>query len=131
MNIVVTKVTRDATLRPYLTGTVLTLYNRSSTTSLISIIISLPTKPQKSMAVNRQSGATVKTYHVPRCGFPASAAEPDVKGDRAIKDAQTTFLSQVMGFKCFVYQKVNIRPMTTESLAGTPGTAVRQSKSVA
>ena len=61
----------------------------------------------------------------------ARAAHPDVSGERAITDAQTKFLSHVMGFKCLVYQNVNIRPTTTESRAGTPGTTVRLNKRAA
>lgn len=51
-------------------------------------------------------------------------AIPLVSGLRAIRLAQTAFLSQVFGLRCFVYQKVKIRPIVTHARAGAPGTKV-------
>ena len=49
------------------------------------------------------------------------AHDPELHGARAIRLAQTIFLVQVIGFKCFVYKYVMIKPNNTDSRVGTPG----------
>mmetsp|Transcript_4458 Transcript_4458/g.6168 ORF Transcript_4458/g.6168 Transcript_4458/m.6168 type:complete len:204 (-) Transcript_4458:925-1536(-) len=129
------RATPEANRRPYLTGTVRTRCNRSSSVSLMSIMISRPRKPKKSMETHLiKDAGRVATCIIafglitvaPLCN--AIAADPLVSGAKAIRQAQTTFFNHVIGFRCFVYQKVSIKPTTTDMRAGIPGTITAPNK---
>ncbi len=94
------------------------------------------------MATNRHNEPTVKTCI--HAGIVVvvvavlvvvdksiNAADPDVSGLSAMSNAHTTFLSQVMGFKCLVYQKVDMSPHTMDNRVGAPGTNATHSNAAA
>lgn len=52
-----------------------------------------------------------------------------MKGASAINAAQVTFLSQVLGLRCWVYQYVSMEARITERRAVTPGRRVAEMRS--
>mmetsp|Transcript_55149 Transcript_55149/g.152766 ORF Transcript_55149/g.152766 Transcript_55149/m.152766 type:complete len:96 (+) Transcript_55149:695-982(+) len=93
----------------------------------MSIVSSRPNIPTNNMDTTR-SNCNHPVLAVP---VKDMAATPLVRGLNAIKLAQTAFLSHVRGFKCWVYQKVSINPITTAIRAGAPGTMVTHTNAAA